>query len=259
MIGLKLKELRKELRLSQSEFANKLGLKQQTYLNYENGRDIPNAILEKFNSIFDVNLNWLFTGKGNIFLYKFVTSEKRETMIEQEMLPKISDKGEYYTPSKGMATIIVDHNIKEINSKMRESYNPNIPITYIEVLANKESFNKVQKCNERNIIEIIPVPVSIKGEYSEQNIKAIISQGNSMSPLIENEDYVIFVPGEINDNDIYIIDFHGEYRCRRLEFKINGNILILSENKIYEKEQFKQDDETPKIIGKVIGWIHKNS
>ncbi len=67
MIQERLKYLRKELKLTQKELAEKLELNQQTYTNYEYGkRDIPNIILEKIASLFDINLNWLITGMGRM-------------------------------------------------------------------------------------------------------------------------------------------------------------------------------------------------
>lgn len=43
MKNLNIKEIRKELNLTQSEFAKKLGVSRQTVVNYENGLTIPES------------------------------------------------------------------------------------------------------------------------------------------------------------------------------------------------------------------------
>lgn len=63
----RIKKLRKALDLTQQEFANRLGLKQNTVATYEMGRSVPsdptiNNICKEFN----VNEEWLRTGNGEM-------------------------------------------------------------------------------------------------------------------------------------------------------------------------------------------------
>ena len=65
----RIKKLRKALDLTQQEFANRLGLKQNTVATYEMARTVPSdrtifAICREFN----VNEQWLRTGEGEMFL-----------------------------------------------------------------------------------------------------------------------------------------------------------------------------------------------
>jgi len=54
--------------MSQSEFGKKLGVSRDVIGNIEYGRVIPKKIFtEHLCSIFDVNKDWLYTGKGNMF------------------------------------------------------------------------------------------------------------------------------------------------------------------------------------------------
>lgn len=64
----RIKKLRKALDLTQQEFANRLGLKQNTVATYEMGRSVPsdptiNNICKEFN----VNEDWLRGGSGEMF------------------------------------------------------------------------------------------------------------------------------------------------------------------------------------------------
>lgn len=65
----RLRELRRALNIQQGEFAGKIGILQQQLSKYERGENKPSAdffikLIEKTN----VNLNWLLTGNGSMFV-----------------------------------------------------------------------------------------------------------------------------------------------------------------------------------------------
>ena len=71
--------LRKELGLNQSDFGNKIGVKQGTVSGYESGARTPlDAVVSSICREFDVNEEWLRTGEGEMF----------EQMTEQQKLLK---------------------------------------------------------------------------------------------------------------------------------------------------------------------------
>ena len=64
-----MKKLRKALDLTQQEFADRLGIKRNTVAQYEIGRNEPiDAVIISICREFDVNEEWLRTGKGDMFL-----------------------------------------------------------------------------------------------------------------------------------------------------------------------------------------------
>lgn len=64
----RIKKLRKSLDLTQQEFANKIGMKQNTIAQYEMGRTKPSdAIIFSICREFNVNEEWLRNGEGEIF------------------------------------------------------------------------------------------------------------------------------------------------------------------------------------------------
>lgn len=77
MIGERIKELRKELSISQIEFAEYLEMKQNTLSGYEKRGKIPSDLLETIILKTGVNPDWLLTGKGGYIFY-FGTPEGRE-------------------------------------------------------------------------------------------------------------------------------------------------------------------------------------
>ena len=68
MFSENLQKLRKNLQLSQNDFALKLGMNPRAYVNYERGeRKPPFELLIDLSNDFNVNLNWLINDKGNMF------------------------------------------------------------------------------------------------------------------------------------------------------------------------------------------------
>lgn len=64
----RIKQLRKELKLTQQGFADRIGVKQNTVATYEIGRNPPNdTVINLICREFDVNEKWLRTGEGEMF------------------------------------------------------------------------------------------------------------------------------------------------------------------------------------------------
>ena len=64
----RLKSLRKELGLTQEEFAKRINIKRNTLANYEIGRNNPiDAVISLICKEFNVNEKWLRTGSGEMF------------------------------------------------------------------------------------------------------------------------------------------------------------------------------------------------
>ena len=67
----RIKKLRKELDLTQQEFADRIGSKRNTIAKYESGDNSPSAaVVSLICRTFNVNEAWLRTGEGEMFLQK---------------------------------------------------------------------------------------------------------------------------------------------------------------------------------------------
>lgn len=65
----RIKEVRKALGLSQTEFGERVGVKQTTIAGYETGAKNPmDAVITSICREFDVNETWLRYGEGKMFL-----------------------------------------------------------------------------------------------------------------------------------------------------------------------------------------------
>ena len=68
----RIKKIRKKLKLSQKEFANKLALSDYTRISdIEREKVKPSIdVLEKIIDSFEINANWLLSGHGDMFVTK---------------------------------------------------------------------------------------------------------------------------------------------------------------------------------------------
>ena len=81
-IGTRIKEVRKTIRITQKEMAEKLGIFDSYLSDIETGKGNPgHSFFFKISSIFKVNLNYLLLGKGEMFSKPEQTPEE-ETYIE---------------------------------------------------------------------------------------------------------------------------------------------------------------------------------
>ena len=65
----RIKKIRKELDLTQQEFADRIGVKRGGIANYEIGRNEPtDSVISLICREFNVNEDWLRTGEGEMFI-----------------------------------------------------------------------------------------------------------------------------------------------------------------------------------------------
>lgn len=82
----RIKKLRKELDLTQQEFASKIGVKRNTVATYEMGRSVPSdSALSLICKTFDVSETWLRTGEGEMFNQPQSRKEEIQRMVERMM------------------------------------------------------------------------------------------------------------------------------------------------------------------------------
>lgn len=86
MLATRLKEFRKIKNLNAEDLAKELEVKTSTIYNYESGYSKPNAdILKIFLEKFNLNINWLLSGKGQIILENKNTFEIKQNIKNQSL------------------------------------------------------------------------------------------------------------------------------------------------------------------------------
>lgn len=86
----RIRELRKTLGLTQTEFGKRLGIKQTTVAGYETGGRTPiDAVVSLICRQFQVNEKWLRTGEGEMFASR--TREEEISCFVEAVLAEESD------------------------------------------------------------------------------------------------------------------------------------------------------------------------
>ncbi len=86
----RIKELRKELRLTQQEFADELKISRGNIGAYEVGKNAPSdAVVSLICKTFNVNEDWLRSGAGNMFLE--LPEEDEEAAYVSELLEDVDN------------------------------------------------------------------------------------------------------------------------------------------------------------------------
>jgi transcriptional regulator with XRE-family HTH domain len=90
----RIRYIRKEIGLSQEEFANKLNLKRNSITLIETGnRNASDRTIMDICETFNVNPQWLRTGDGDVFQTKTKINEKLKelTSLFDELTPELQE------------------------------------------------------------------------------------------------------------------------------------------------------------------------
>ena len=91
-LGFRLKLLRNNLDLTQTELSKKVGVIQYTFSNYENSKRFPDTrFLFQLRSLFKVNLNWLVNGKGQLFIEQNIKESKQIAELSAKLEALLKD------------------------------------------------------------------------------------------------------------------------------------------------------------------------
>ena len=87
------------------------------------------------------------------------------------------------------------------------------------------------------------------------NLKAFTASGDSMEKDIEDGNLLLVDTGkiDISVSGIYIFTINNEWKCKRLNVRLDKSLEVISDNSKYEKEILPPDTELEIIIkGRVI-------
>lgn len=93
---------------------------------------------------------------------------------------------------------------------------------------------------------------------SPNGAKALEVRGDSMTGVnLFDGDLVVFVPGVIRGDGIYVLAVGDELIVKRVEFDlVTKKLRIMSENTRYPDRVESADGQAIRVVGKVFGWVH---
>ena len=119
-MNTRIKDLRKSLKLTQQEFADRLGLKRNTVATYELGRIAPSdAVIVSICREFSVNESWLREGTGEMFL-----PQRKDDMVAKMLSSVLSDEDSFkYRLASALSKLdedgwkMIEEFVDELNNK----------------------------------------------------------------------------------------------------------------------------------------------
>ncbi len=112
----RLKYLREDINLNQSELAKLLNISRQSISNYENGARFPNdaQLLIKIAQFFDVSIDYLLGATNIRKLYSFSQTERKSTNIN------IKETSSCYDTSKNDALESLFYEVDDLSTEVIE-------------------------------------------------------------------------------------------------------------------------------------------
>lgn len=98
----------------------------------------------------------------------------------------------------------------------------------------------------RNILRVTP-----------ENLCFISVDGSSMEPTLQHGEVILVDRGveRVRDSDVYVVKVDGDLRIKRIQRRVDGTVVIRSDNDAYEPETYSADEaERITIVGRVLPW-----
>ena len=245
-LGQRLKEIRRIFNLTQGELAKKLGIKWHKIKDIETGKQKLTAeFAELIEENFSVNMRWLLTGKGEMFL----EGDRSNTLHQVDKSSIDTRKDAMLTPCP--------HTDGKTPPAICEHGFAHIPLVEAELSAGGGSF-----VTSDNIIAYFAFRLEwIRKKYINPE-KAVLMRvrGDSMEPLIDDGDVVLIdqLSNKPKEGKIYAFAVEDAILIKEFLFIPPDTVQLISKNPEYEKITLKTSD-IPKlnIIGQVK-WLAKD-
>ena len=137
------------------------------------------------------------------------------------------------------------------NSHLRVAVNEMLDATAEGIETGDNNIN-----DDTGLIKIPFVPQKISAGYGEELLNPEDVEIQTINIM---EDLARGVPRD-SLLAARVLSIDNEVMVKRLVFdRLNHSVLIISENKKYPQREAKDDNQSLRILGKVVGWIHANS
>lgn len=198
-IGVRLKEARKELGLTQTDIAKRVGVNPSAINQIERGSTNPSlSTIESVSTAYKINADWLLTGRGEMFV----------------------GSGNVISPTH----LLVDHRGMTLE--------PSGELVEVEIAGVIAAGAPIQQSGDHELIAPLRLSLPNKNQYF-----ALVVHGDSMEPEVRDGDFVLIrrdAEWFHADNKICAVAIDHEYTLKRLQIDASNKMVILhSLNKEY--------------------------
>lgn len=214
-LAQRIKNLRKELGLNQTEFAQKIGITQTSLSQIEGEKNgISYDVYKAIVSEFKVNPMWLMDGLGSMFASSGSAQDDSLTNNRRSVLPLVV----------------------QVDSDEEEN---------IVMVDRKAAAGYLQHQQDPDFIAKLPA-FRLPG-YRGKTFRAFEISGDSMLPGIVSGDMIVgsYVEdlSDIKSGSVYIVVTHdGSIVAKRVTFLGNDTYELKSDNTVYEAYAVKSED-----------------
>lgn len=223
-IGARIKNSRKAMKLTQAQLAEKLDLSQGFIGHIEAGRNQPTLDqIMRMAIIFDCNMTWLATGEGDVAAPKEISYPTADGLKNADLTGEITE-GFVQVPRYEVSAS-AGHGV----------------VIHSEQIVDHLSFKAEWVHNA------LGVPV--------KDLALINVTGDSMEPTLSEGDLILIDMSHrgMKDNAIYVLQLNGSLLVKRLQHKLDGSVVVKSDNLIYDSEIVSGEAiDLLNIIGRVV-------
>lgn len=227
IIGLRIKEARSALGFTQKELCDRAGMKLPSLRDYELGNRIPGGDAVADLARAGINAHWLLTGEG--------------LMLWVDQVPR---KSYDWGSDAGHATCDA------------------APAPYGFVLVPRydvaASMGNGSMIHSEQIVDHLAFReewVRTELGTNPKNLVLISAIGDSMEPTLRAGDLLLVDRNAagVRQDAIYAFANNGELRVKRMQLKIDGSVVVKSDNPQYEAEFLSANQVSAlRIVGRVV-------
>jgi phage repressor protein C with HTH and peptisase S24 domain len=219
----RLKVFRETIGATQGDFARLLGVAPSFISGIErNVKNLSRDLIERLLKNYDINVNWLLTGKGEMFSNQ---QPHEEAFGSKRPIPIFSASE---LPDKAFLVPLLDQ-------KLSAGSGNDLPEDDIET-------------------GLLPVPAYLS-KYGK-DIKALTVDGDSMYPTLHRGDMVVCDSCGWSGEGIYALRMNGKGFVKRVTQR-PGKVVLLSDNPKYPPHEEPEESQDIEIVGRVHCAITK--
>lgn len=218
----RLKIARESTGKTQKEMAHAIDVSLTAVQSYESGRQVPGGRVLEALALMGFDTNWLLTGEGEM--------KRGETVYP--CAGKIKTAGAVCEPGEGFVQIPR----YEVGASAGGG-----AVIHSEQIVDHLSFKSDWVRNA------LGVPV--------KDLALINVLGDSMEPTLSDGDLILIDMStrRVKDNAVYVLQLNGSLLVKRIQRKLDGSVLVRSDNTIYEPETVNSEMlDSLNIIGRVV-------
>lgn len=237
-VGERIKQRRKQLKMSADDLAAHVGVSRATIFRYEKG-DIEKVGPEVLKKIADT----LNTSPADLMGWNDKESYQELKIPTSPLVHKITEKVvKLTTPRKQKVLNFADEQLKEQSNKV---------ITLEEHLFEYKVYEKLSAGTGFSYFNDGNFDTVFYDKDLDHDFASWIF-GDSMEPKYKNGEVVLIKEtGFDYDGAVYAVDWDGQTYIKKV-YREDGGLRLVSLNPKY-KDKFAPYDEEPRIIGKIVG------